>query len=106
MAHTYTQVYRALAVNVSTVSLAAAMAALPTDADYGALLGVTVTSDVTATALPNVVTRTIVTSDNALAVGPVFESGTSRRDAQQGQYTATFSAALGTHVTTTAVVMT
>jgi hypothetical protein len=108
MAHTYTQVYKAIAVNVSPAALAAALAASPRDVNAEKMIGVVNTSDVTAIAGVHI-TRTIVSHDITPGPGvqiPIFISGTSRRDAQQGQYTSQFGAALTSPVTTIPVVMT
>lgn len=59
MASFYTFSYGALATNVAPAVLAAAMAAQPIPMDPLNVVGLSVVSDVTTTALPNVVTRTI-----------------------------------------------
>jgi hypothetical protein len=92
--------YIGIAVNVSTATLAAALAAQPLDTDTQTLIGVSVFSDVTTTSLPNIVTRTIEWQDSTPGVIP---PGDPTRDTLQGFYKSTWSQALGTPIFATPI---
>jgi hypothetical protein len=92
---TYTCVYTALATNVSAVSLAAALAAIPRDFTTEQVLGLSLSSDHTTEPTSNVVERTIVYTSDATGLIP---PGAPMASVLQNFYSSTFGRGLGTPV--------
>ncbi|HZU83493.1 MAG TPA: hypothetical protein VE987_11275 [Polyangiaceae bacterium] len=102
---TYTCVYSAIATNVSSATLASALAAVPRDTATEAVLGVTLVSDHTTTSGDGgrIVKRTITYASDASALIP---PGAPMASMLQNFYNSTFGRALGTLMTAAPVVVT